>query len=105
MCRIFAGQDPASYESETRSLRVNGTGTIGTSMKDESVRRRLPRMITAGFQLNGWLCRSIGLKPGFTVEHNWLSPDATRKVYRVAVTRSGDGAWRVDEAETARLRG
>ena len=27
MCRIFAGQDPASYESETRSLRVNGQST------------------------------------------------------------------------------
>lgn len=24
MCRIFAGQDPASYESETRSVRLHG---------------------------------------------------------------------------------
>lgn len=27
MCQIFAGQDPASYESETRSLRLNGQST------------------------------------------------------------------------------
>ena len=27
MCRIFAGQDPATYESETRSLRLNGQST------------------------------------------------------------------------------
>lgn len=27
MCRIFAGQDPASYECETRSLRLNGQST------------------------------------------------------------------------------
>jgi len=24
MCQIFAGQDPADYESETRSMRLNG---------------------------------------------------------------------------------
>ena len=24
MCQIFAGQDPADYESETRSIRLNG---------------------------------------------------------------------------------
>lgn len=27
MCQIFAGQDPASYECETRSLRLNGQST------------------------------------------------------------------------------
>ena len=27
MCRIFAGQDPASYEGETRSIRLNGHST------------------------------------------------------------------------------
>ena len=27
MCQIFAGQDPASYESATRSLRLNGQST------------------------------------------------------------------------------
>ena len=27
MCQIFAGQDPARYESETRSLRLNGQST------------------------------------------------------------------------------
>ncbi|MEM9063052.1 MAG: ribbon-helix-helix domain-containing protein [Pseudomonadota bacterium] len=27
MCQIFAGQDPASYESERRSLRLNGQST------------------------------------------------------------------------------
>lgn len=27
MCRIFAGQDPASYESQTRSIRLNGHST------------------------------------------------------------------------------
>ena len=27
MCQIFAGQDPATYESETRSLRLNGQST------------------------------------------------------------------------------
>lgn len=27
MCRIFAGQDPASYEPETRSMRLNGQST------------------------------------------------------------------------------
>lgn len=27
MCRIFAGQDPASFQSETRSLRLNGQST------------------------------------------------------------------------------
>lgn len=27
MCHIFVGQDPASYESETRSLRLNGQST------------------------------------------------------------------------------
>ena len=27
MCQIFAGQDPASYNSETRSLRLNGQST------------------------------------------------------------------------------
>jgi predicted DNA-binding ribbon-helix-helix protein len=27
MCRIFAGQDPASYESQTRSMRLNGHST------------------------------------------------------------------------------
>ncbi|MCA1240919.1 ribbon-helix-helix domain-containing protein [Stappia stellulata] len=27
MCRIFAGQDPADYEPETRSLRLNGQST------------------------------------------------------------------------------
>ena len=40
-----------------------------------------------------------------TVERNWLSPDAARKVYRVVVTQGDDGAWRVDQAETTRLRG
>ena len=27
MCRIFAGQDPASYEGQTRSIRLNGHST------------------------------------------------------------------------------
>ncbi len=27
MCQIFAGQDPDSYESELRSLRLNGQST------------------------------------------------------------------------------
>ena len=27
MCQMFAGQDPASYEYETRSLRLNGQST------------------------------------------------------------------------------
>lgn len=27
MCQIFAGQDPASYQSETRSIRLNGHST------------------------------------------------------------------------------
>ena len=27
MCQIFAGQDPVSYQSETRSLRLNGQST------------------------------------------------------------------------------
>jgi predicted DNA-binding ribbon-helix-helix protein len=27
MCRIFAGQDPADYEPETCSLRLNGQST------------------------------------------------------------------------------
>ena len=27
MCQIFAGQDPASYEGETRSIRLNGQST------------------------------------------------------------------------------
>lgn len=27
MCRVFAGQDPARYESETRSLRLHGHST------------------------------------------------------------------------------
>ncbi len=27
MCHIFAGQDPATYEYETRSLRLNGQST------------------------------------------------------------------------------
>lgn len=27
MCQIFAGQDPRTYESETRSLRLNGQCT------------------------------------------------------------------------------
>lgn len=27
MCQIFAGQDPASYQGETRSLRLNGHST------------------------------------------------------------------------------
>lgn len=27
MCRIFAGQSPASYESHTRSIRINGHST------------------------------------------------------------------------------
>lgn len=27
MCQIFAGQDPATYEYETRSLRMNGQST------------------------------------------------------------------------------
>lgn len=27
MCRIFAGQDPARYQSETRSIRLNGYST------------------------------------------------------------------------------
>ena len=27
MCQIFAGQDPARYETETRSLRLNGQST------------------------------------------------------------------------------
>ena len=27
MCLIFAGQDPVRYESETRSLRLNGQST------------------------------------------------------------------------------
>lgn len=27
MCQIFAGQDPARYESETRSVRLNGQST------------------------------------------------------------------------------
>lgn len=27
MCRIFAGQDPVRYRSQTRSLRLNGQST------------------------------------------------------------------------------
>lgn len=27
MCQIFAGQDPANYAGETRSLRLNGQST------------------------------------------------------------------------------
>lgn len=27
MCQIFAGQDPASYECETRSMRLSGYST------------------------------------------------------------------------------
>lgn len=27
MCQVFAGQDPARYESETRSVRLNGYST------------------------------------------------------------------------------
>lgn len=27
MCRIFAGQEPASYEGQTRSIRLNGHST------------------------------------------------------------------------------
>ena len=27
MCQIFAGQDPATYDCETRSLRLNGQST------------------------------------------------------------------------------
>ncbi len=27
MCQIFAGQDPARYDSDTRSLRLNGQST------------------------------------------------------------------------------
>ena len=27
MCRIFAGQDPSRYESDTRRLRLNGQST------------------------------------------------------------------------------
>ncbi len=27
MCQMFAGQDPAAYEYETRSLRLNGQST------------------------------------------------------------------------------
>ena len=27
MCQIFAGQEPASYESETRSMRLHGHST------------------------------------------------------------------------------
>lgn len=27
MCRLFAGQDPRTYEYETRSLRLNGQST------------------------------------------------------------------------------
>lgn len=27
MCQIFAGQDPATYAGETRSLRLNGQST------------------------------------------------------------------------------
>ncbi|MEM6971541.1 MAG: ribbon-helix-helix domain-containing protein [Pseudomonadota bacterium] len=27
MCQIFAGQDPADYDSETRSMRINGLST------------------------------------------------------------------------------
>lgn len=27
MCQMFAGQDPATYEYETRSLRLNGQST------------------------------------------------------------------------------
>lgn len=27
MCQIFAGQDPSTYECETRSLRLNGQST------------------------------------------------------------------------------
>ena len=27
MCRIFAGQDPADYEPQTRHLRLNGQST------------------------------------------------------------------------------
>ena len=27
MCQIFAGQNPATYESETRSMRLNGHST------------------------------------------------------------------------------
>lgn len=27
MCKIFAGQDPSTYECETRSIRLNGQST------------------------------------------------------------------------------
>jgi predicted DNA-binding ribbon-helix-helix protein len=29
MCKVFAEQDPARYESKTRSLRLNGQITSG----------------------------------------------------------------------------
>ncbi|MBK0400998.1 ribbon-helix-helix domain-containing protein [Limibaculum sp. M0105] len=45
MCQIFAGQDPANYECETRSIRLNG---LSTSIRLERAFWRVLEEIAAG---------------------------------------------------------
>ncbi|QIE57107.1 ribbon-helix-helix domain-containing protein [Pikeienuella piscinae] len=45
MCRIFAGQDPARYASETRHIRLNGQST---SIRLENAFWRILDEIAAG---------------------------------------------------------
>lgn len=49
MCRIFAGQEPASYEPETRSMRING---VVTSLRLEAAFWEILDSIAAGQDLS-----------------------------------------------------
>ena len=56
MCQIFAGQDPGSYECETRSLRLNGQST---SIRLEAAYWEMLDQIAAGegFTTPGFLSK------------------------------------------------
>ena len=56
MCQIFAGQDPATYEGVTRSLRLNGQST---SIRLEAAYWEMLDRITEaeGFTTPGFISR------------------------------------------------
>ena len=56
MCQIFAGQDPATYRGETRSLRLNGQST---SIRLEAAYWEMLDRIAAaeGFSTPGFISR------------------------------------------------
>ncbi len=77
MCKVFAGQDPANYDFETRSVRLMGHVT---SVRLEAGGRHE----IADFQNDEW---------GSFVQISWLDPRTTSGNWRVAKDFAGLPAW------------